>query len=211
MTHAGANGGASRPCLSEVTPGSGIKKYKLEDVEIPRYFEINDTTQMHVFADACKEACATCTFLRSDTYQGKNIALVTTKARGSPLKKVTISILELMEIKKGKIENAEIRLIQFVQAQSLPDEKSIPNLRIFRDENDVIRVKTKLRQDRVSGAADSMIEKDLSHQIFAREILGIGDVIGDDEKKRLQWPSDLVIELISAKNGLIIPSDPEEI
>ncbi|KAF8783401.1 hypothetical protein HNY73_013565 [Argiope bruennichi] len=42
----------------------------------------------------------------------------------------------------SEIENAEIRLIRSAQSQSLPDEKSIHNLCVFRDENDDIRVKT---------------------------------------------------------------------
>ncbi|GFW22788.1 integrase catalytic domain-containing protein [Trichonephila clavipes] len=68
----------------------------LSDVEIPRYFEINDSPQIHVFVDACKEACATFIFFRSNTSQGVKVALVRAKARVSPLKQVTIPRLELM-------------------------------------------------------------------------------------------------------------------
>ncbi|GFV22607.1 uncharacterized protein TNCV_2077981 [Trichonephila clavipes] len=68
----------------------------LSDVEIPRYFEINDSTQMHVFVDACKETYATCIFFRSNTFQGVKVALVRAKARVAPLKQVTIPRLELM-------------------------------------------------------------------------------------------------------------------
>ncbi|GFU88636.1 integrase catalytic domain-containing protein [Trichonephila clavipes] len=68
----------------------------LSDVEIPRYFEINDSTQMHVFVDACKEAYATCILFRSNTSQGVKVALVRAKARVAPLKQVTIPQLELM-------------------------------------------------------------------------------------------------------------------
>ncbi|GFX11702.1 integrase catalytic domain-containing protein [Trichonephila clavipes] len=68
----------------------------LSDVKIPRYFENNDSTQMHVFVDACKEAYATCIFFRSNTSQGVKVALVRAKARVAPLKQVTISRLELM-------------------------------------------------------------------------------------------------------------------
>ncbi|GFW95070.1 integrase catalytic domain-containing protein [Trichonephila clavipes] len=68
----------------------------LSDGEIPRYFEINDSAQMHVFVDACKEAYATCIFFRSNTSQGVKVALVRAKARVAPLKQVTIPRLELM-------------------------------------------------------------------------------------------------------------------
>ncbi|GFX74663.1 integrase catalytic domain-containing protein [Trichonephila clavipes] len=68
----------------------------LSDVEIPRYFEINDSTQMHVFVDACKEAYATGIFFRSNTSQGVKVALVRAKERVAPLKQVTIPRLEPM-------------------------------------------------------------------------------------------------------------------
>ncbi|GBM22766.1 hypothetical protein AVEN_238310-1 [Araneus ventricosus] len=62
---------------------------KLSDIEIPR-------TQMHVFVDACKEAYATCIFLRTDTSQGVKVVLVRAKSRVAPLKQATIPRLELM-------------------------------------------------------------------------------------------------------------------
>ncbi|GFS57339.1 uncharacterized protein TNIN_146701 [Trichonephila inaurata madagascariensis] len=68
----------------------------LSAVEIPRYFGINDSTQMHVFVDSCKEAYATCIFFRSNTSQGVKIALVRAKARVVPIKQETIPSLELM-------------------------------------------------------------------------------------------------------------------
>ncbi|GBM89270.1 hypothetical protein AVEN_180421-1 [Araneus ventricosus] len=51
---------------------------------------------MHVFVDACKEAYATCIFLRTDTSQGVKVVLVRAKSRVAPLKQATIPILELM-------------------------------------------------------------------------------------------------------------------
>ncbi|GFY22140.1 integrase catalytic domain-containing protein [Trichonephila clavipes] len=57
---------------------------------------VNDSTQMHVFVDACKEVYATCIFFRSNTSQGVKVALVRAKARVAPLKQVTIPRLELM-------------------------------------------------------------------------------------------------------------------
>ncbi|GBN44195.1 hypothetical protein AVEN_148419-1 [Araneus ventricosus] len=69
---------------------------KLSDIEIPRHLEINDTTQIHVCVDTCKEAHATCTFLRTDTSQGVKVVLVKAKSRVAPLKQATIPRLELM-------------------------------------------------------------------------------------------------------------------
>ncbi|GBM35404.1 hypothetical protein AVEN_181505-1 [Araneus ventricosus] len=54
---------------------------KQSDIEIPRHLEINDITQMHVFVDACKEAYATCVFLRTDTSQGVKVVLARAKSR----------------------------------------------------------------------------------------------------------------------------------
>ncbi|GFT19686.1 integrase catalytic domain-containing protein [Trichonephila clavipes] len=68
----------------------------LSDVEIPRYFEINDSTQIHVFVDACKETYATCVFFRSNTSQGVKVALLRAMERVAPLKQITIPRLELM-------------------------------------------------------------------------------------------------------------------
>ncbi|GBM40950.1 hypothetical protein AVEN_161590-1 [Araneus ventricosus] len=50
---------------------------------------------MHIFADACKEAYATCVFLRTDASQGVKVVLVRAKSRVAPLKQVTIPRLEL--------------------------------------------------------------------------------------------------------------------
>ncbi|GFX99024.1 integrase catalytic domain-containing protein [Trichonephila clavipes] len=41
-----------------------------------------------------------------------------------------------------KLESAEIQLNRSVQAQSFTDEKLISNLSVFRDDNNIIRVKT---------------------------------------------------------------------
>lgn len=41
----------------------------LEDVQIPRYNEVNYSIQMHVF-DACKRAYAACIFFMTKTPEG---------------------------------------------------------------------------------------------------------------------------------------------
>ncbi|GFU12391.1 integrase catalytic domain-containing protein [Trichonephila clavipes] len=75
----------------------------LSDVKIPRYFEINDSTQMHAFVDACKEVYATCIFFRSNTSQGMKVTLVRANTRVALLK----------------------QLIRSVQARSFTDDNSI--------------------------------------------------------------------------------------
>ncbi|GFY16357.1 uncharacterized protein TNCV_2350021 [Trichonephila clavipes] len=131
----------------------------LSDGKIPRYFEINDSTQMHVFVDAFKEAYATCIFFRSNTSQGVKVALVREKVRVAPLKQVTIPRLvpwvlrflnnvrsRISDRRKGplsldELESAQIQVIRSVQTHSFADEKLISNLSVFRDDN-IIRVKT---------------------------------------------------------------------
>ncbi|GFY46696.1 integrase catalytic domain-containing protein [Trichonephila inaurata madagascariensis] len=89
---------------NSILPDDILNSYKrwlkeiivLSDVEIPCYFEISDTTQMHVFVDACIDAYAACIFLRTETSEGVNIFLVRAKSRVAPLKQVTIPRLELM-------------------------------------------------------------------------------------------------------------------
>ncbi|GBM50957.1 hypothetical protein AVEN_114610-1 [Araneus ventricosus] len=94
-----------------------VEADKLSYIEIPRNLEINDTMQMHIFVDACKEAYATCVFLRSETSQGVKDVLVIAKSRVTPLKQVTIPRLELMACCIGA-----------------------------RDENNIIRVKTRFTE-----------------------------------------------------------------
>ncbi|GFY43902.1 integrase catalytic domain-containing protein [Trichonephila inaurata madagascariensis] len=53
--------------------------------------------------------------------------------------------------KKGQLlldelESAEIQLIRSVQAQSFTDEKLISNLSVFRDDNNIIRVKMRITE-----------------------------------------------------------------
>ncbi|GFS52778.1 DUF5641 domain-containing protein [Trichonephila inaurata madagascariensis] len=81
--------------------------------------------------------------------------------------------------KKGQLlldelESAEIQLIRSVQAQSFTDEKLISNLSVFRDDNNIIRVKMQITE-----CIDGRLEK------------------------RLQWPLACVIKLIPGKDGLV--------
>ncbi|GFT71729.1 integrase catalytic domain-containing protein [Trichonephila clavipes] len=60
------------------------------------------------------------------------------KSRISDRKKGQLSLDEL--------ESAEIQMIRSVQAQSFTDEKLISNLSAFRDDNNIIRVKTRITE-----------------------------------------------------------------
>lgn len=73
----------------------------LNSVEIARYTEINDSTQMHVFMDASKVAYAACVFLRTITSNGVKICLLRAKSRVAPLKPITIPRLELLSCTIG--------------------------------------------------------------------------------------------------------------
>ncbi|GFS49490.1 integrase catalytic domain-containing protein [Trichonephila inaurata madagascariensis] len=60
------------------------------------------------------------------------------RSRSSDRKKGQLSLDEF--------EIAEIQLIRSVQAQSFTDEKLISNLSVFRDDNNIIRVKTRITE-----------------------------------------------------------------
>ncbi|GFU79800.1 uncharacterized protein TNCV_4928311 [Trichonephila clavipes] len=48
------------------------------------------------------------------------------------------------QLSLDELESAEIQLIRSVQAQSFTDKKLISNLSVFRDDNNIIRVKTRI-------------------------------------------------------------------
>ncbi|GFQ73412.1 integrase catalytic domain-containing protein [Trichonephila clavata] len=50
------------------------------------------------------------------------------------------------QLSLDELESAEIQLIRSVQAQCFVDEKSISNLCVFRDHNNIIRVKTRITE-----------------------------------------------------------------
>ncbi|GFX19597.1 integrase catalytic domain-containing protein [Trichonephila clavipes] len=50
------------------------------------------------------------------------------------------------QLSLDELESAEIQLIRFVQAQSFTDEKLISNLSVFTDDNNIIRVKTRITE-----------------------------------------------------------------
>ncbi|GFS61792.1 integrase catalytic domain-containing protein [Trichonephila clavipes] len=50
------------------------------------------------------------------------------------------------QLSLDELESAEIQLIRSVQAQSFTDEKLISNLSVFRDDNNIIRVKTRITE-----------------------------------------------------------------
>ncbi|GFW30873.1 integrase catalytic domain-containing protein [Trichonephila clavipes] len=68
----------------------------LEKVNIPRYVEINENSELHLFVDACKSSYGACVYIRTVTPLGVKIRLIRAKSRVAPLKTVTIPRLELM-------------------------------------------------------------------------------------------------------------------
>ncbi|XP_037047435.1 uncharacterized protein LOC119082120 [Bradysia coprophila] len=73
----------------------------LEQIKIPRCMKGNTYTneskeQLHIFCDASQLAYAAAVFLRSENTEGISIQLIQSKARVTPIDKVTIQRLELI-------------------------------------------------------------------------------------------------------------------
>ncbi|GFY13824.1 integrase catalytic domain-containing protein [Trichonephila clavipes] len=67
-----------------------------EKINIPRYVEINENSELHLFVDACKSSYGACVYIRTVTPLGVKIRLIRAKSRVAPLKTMTIPRLELM-------------------------------------------------------------------------------------------------------------------
>ncbi|GFT44317.1 putative RNA-directed DNA polymerase from transposon X-element [Trichonephila clavipes] len=92
----------------------------LEKVNIPRYVEINENSELHLFVDACKSSYGACVYIRTVTPLGVKIRLIRAKSRVAPLKTMTIPRLELMACCIGA------RLVHSVYAAlDVPDLKII--------------------------------------------------------------------------------------
>ncbi|GFV20636.1 putative RNA-directed DNA polymerase from transposon X-element [Trichonephila clavipes] len=93
----------------------------LEKVNIPRYVEINENSELHLFVDACKSSYGACVYIRTVTPLGVKIRLIRAKSRVAPLKTMNIPRLELMACCIGA------RLVHSVYAAlDVPDLKIIP-------------------------------------------------------------------------------------
>ncbi|GFS48361.1 integrase catalytic domain-containing protein [Trichonephila inaurata madagascariensis] len=68
----------------------------LEKIDIPRYVEINENSELHLFVDACKSSYGACVYVRTVTPLGVKIRLIRAWSRVAPLKTLTILRLELM-------------------------------------------------------------------------------------------------------------------
>ncbi|GFT76162.1 integrase catalytic domain-containing protein [Trichonephila clavipes] len=92
----------------------------LEKVNIPRYAEINENSELHLFVDASKSSYGACVYIRTVTPLGVKIRLIRAKTRVAPLKTMTIPQLELMACCIGA------RLVHSVYAAlDVPDLKII--------------------------------------------------------------------------------------
>ncbi|GFT82340.1 integrase catalytic domain-containing protein [Trichonephila clavipes] len=92
----------------------------LEKVNIPRYVEINENSELHLFVDACKSSYIACVYIRTVTPLGVKILLIRAKSRVAPLKTMAIPRLELMACCIGA------RLVHSVYAAlDVPDLKII--------------------------------------------------------------------------------------
>ncbi|GFS51723.1 uncharacterized protein TNCV_613961 [Trichonephila clavipes] len=70
--------------------------FLLKNVSLPRYVEINASSELHVFVDASKGAYAACILVRTVTSSEVKLNLMRAKCRVSPLKQLSIPRLELM-------------------------------------------------------------------------------------------------------------------
>ncbi|GFU23334.1 uncharacterized protein NPIL_522601 [Nephila pilipes] len=70
--------------------------YLLKDVTLPRFLNFNETSELHVFEDACKGAYAACVFVRSEVGSESKVTLIRAKSIVAPVKPLSIPRLELM-------------------------------------------------------------------------------------------------------------------
>ncbi|GBO37162.1 hypothetical protein AVEN_174869-1 [Araneus ventricosus] len=86
--------------------------YLLKDVTLPRFMNFNETSEFHVFVDACKGAYAACVFVRSEVEGESKVKIIRAKNRVAPLKSLNIPRLELMACCIGaRLVNSVIKAI----------------------------------------------------------------------------------------------------
>ncbi|GFW10451.1 uncharacterized protein TNCV_892461 [Trichonephila clavipes] len=78
----------------------------LQNLEIPRYCEMNSDSDLHVFVVASKEAYATCIFVRTKLASGIKLHLLRANARVAPTKSVSMSRLELLACVGTRLANS---------------------------------------------------------------------------------------------------------
>lgn len=92
----------------------------LNEIKIPRFCQPQGASnhQLHTFSDACQNAYATVTFLRTE-YNGRiEVQLIQSKGRVSPLSKATIPRLELLgcligaRLAQSSLETMELQDVQ---------------------------------------------------------------------------------------------------
>ncbi|GBM95307.1 hypothetical protein AVEN_171556-1 [Araneus ventricosus] len=70
--------------------------YLMKDVALPRFMNFNETSELHVLVDACKEPYAACVFVRSEVEGESKVRFLRAKNRVASLKSLSIPRLELM-------------------------------------------------------------------------------------------------------------------
>ncbi|GFW41207.1 putative RNA-directed DNA polymerase from transposon X-element [Trichonephila clavipes] len=139
----------------------------LQNLEIPRYCEMSSDSDLHVFVDASKNAYAACIFVRTKLASGIKLHLLRAKARVAPTKSVfnasmTVWVLRFLsscrrqsrdrnleELSTSEIEKAENTLISTVQKEYFPENNNIPHINTFVDNEGLIRVKTRIKSERM--------------------------------------------------------------
>ncbi|GFU18898.1 uncharacterized protein NPIL_109971 [Nephila pilipes] len=86
--------------------------YLLKDVTLPWVMNFNETSESHVFVDACKGAYAACVFVKSEVGNDSKMILIRAKNRMPPLKPLSIPRLKLIACCIGvKLVNSVIRAL----------------------------------------------------------------------------------------------------
>ncbi|GFS59879.1 integrase catalytic domain-containing protein [Trichonephila clavipes] len=84
----------------------------MEEVTVPRYIAINETSELHIFVDASKSSYGACVFVRTVVENDVKVTLLRSKTRVAPLKSLTIPRLELMSCCLGaRLANSIIRAL----------------------------------------------------------------------------------------------------
>ncbi|GBM84460.1 hypothetical protein AVEN_158424-1 [Araneus ventricosus] len=60
--------------------------YLLKDAALPRFMNFNETSELHVFEDACKGAYAACVFVRSEVESESKVRLIRAKKQSGSFK-----------------------------------------------------------------------------------------------------------------------------
>ncbi|GFT35384.1 DUF5641 domain-containing protein [Nephila pilipes] len=84
--------------------------YLLKYVTLPRFMNFNETSELHVFVEACKGAFTECVFVRSKVGNERKVTHIRANNRVTPVKPLSIPRSEFMACCIGvRLVNSVIR------------------------------------------------------------------------------------------------------